>query len=126
MMIFVFTGGRDYEKTEEVRCALRGCARSAVLAGTECVFYVGDCPRGLDAAVRSICFDEGFPVRVFRADWSRYGRSAGPIRNRNMVDLAACYAGVSNAVCVAFTGGRGTASCVAAARAAGLRILSYN
>lgn len=52
------------------------------------------------------------------ADWERHGRSAGPRRNQQMVDLGAD-------VCVAFPGpdSRGTWDCVRRARAAGIEVV---
>src|SRR5665213_2705728 len=56
------------------------------------------------------------PVIRFPADWNRYGRAAGPIRNKQMADhaqaLIACYDGVS----------RGTASMIKLAREKNLKI----
>jgi hypothetical protein len=51
------------------------------------------------------------------ADWRTYGAAAGPIRNQLMIDK-----GRPDLV-VAFPGGRGTADCVARARAAGIEVV---
>lgn len=56
----------------------------------------------------------GIQVRVYPADWDALGRAAGPIRNKTMAAVAD--------VVIAFPGGRGTESMVAAARAAGKRV----
>ena len=45
----------------------------------------------------------GIPVRVFEADWGKFGKSAGPRRNQQMLDE-----GLPD-LAVAFPGGRGTA-----------------
>ena len=54
------------------------------------------------------------------ADWKRYGRAAGPIRNQEMVNLGAD-------VCLAFPreGSRGTKNCMEAARKAGIPTLVH-
>lgn len=46
---------------------------------------VGDCPTGVDAMVRDWIKVNDLPHRVYEADWDRYGKGAGPIRNRNML-----------------------------------------
>jgi hypothetical protein len=56
-------------------------------------------------------------VRVFRADWEKYGKQAGPIRNKEMleknhVDLV-----------VAFPGGKGTGDMKWRAREKGIRVM---
>lgn len=57
------------------------------------------------------------PVTCFRADWERYGRQAGPLRNARMLAE-----GRPDAV-IAFPGGAGTADMVRKARAAGLPVV---
>jgi hypothetical protein len=56
-------------------------------------------------------------VSVYRADWSRYGRSAGPRRNEQMLNE-----GKPDMV-LAFPGGRGTAHMVTIAKKAGVRVV---
>lgn len=59
-------------------------------------------------------------VTVYPAMWSRYGVSAGPRRNLQML-----HQGQPEHI-VAFPGGRGTAHMVASARAAGVSIITIN
>jgi YspA, cpYpsA-related SLOG family len=76
----------------------------------------GDCPTGVDHIVsnwlkthREI-IEEAHP-----ADWDRYGRAAGPIRNQEMADRGAD-------LCFGFPLGesRGTRDCMRRAEAAGI------
>ena len=53
----------------------------------------------------------------FPADWDRYGKDAGPIRNKQMLDK-----GKPNLV-VAFPGGKGTANMIKQAKEAGIPVL---
>lgn len=48
--------------------------------------HVGDCPTGADAMLREYMELCQVPHRVHRADWDTYGPSAGPRRNRAMLD----------------------------------------
>lgn len=57
------------------------------------------------------------PCQVFRANWKRDGKAAGPIRNQRMLDE-----GKPDLV-VAFPGGRGTADMIRRARAAGVEVM---
>lgn len=52
----------------------------------------------------------------FPADWTTHGRSAGPIRNSQMLRDG------KPDIVVAFPGGRGTADMIRQARAAGIRV----
>jgi len=47
---------------------------------------VGDC-RGADDLTYECCKEDGFTVISADAKWWKYGRAAGPIRNREMLGL---------------------------------------
>ena len=106
----VFTGSRSWTDDRAV------AARVAKLdPATEVV--VGDA-RGADASVRYWALRLGHRVRIMRADWDQHGRSAGPIRNRAMLDL-------NPALVVAFRAqgrSRGTDDCVEEARRRGIEV----
>lgn len=55
----------------------------------------------------------------FRAEWSKFGRAAGPIRNKRMANW-------KPDVVVAFPGHDGTADMVKQARAAGIEVVEIN
>lgn len=61
------------------------------------------------------------PTEVHRADWKKYGRAAGPIRNKEMVNLGAD-------LCLAFPdhpkgqGSRGTWGCIDLAHQSGIPV----
>jgi hypothetical protein len=58
----------------------------------------------------------GVPCDEYQADWNKYGRKAGPIRNQRMIDE-----GSPNGV-VAFPGNSGTADMIRRAELAGLTV----
>lgn len=43
---------------------------------------------GVDACGSAWARERFIPVRVYHADWKRYGRAAGPLRNRQMAKVA--------------------------------------
>lgn len=58
----------------------------------------------------------GIPVKQFMADWSKHGRAAGPIRNRQMAEYA-------DALIAIWDGqSRGTKSMIRESRKAGLDV----
>lgn len=61
------------------------------------------------------------PVKQFLPDWKRYGRSAGPRRNKDMAE----YVGASGA-CILFPGGVGTKSMKQEAEKMGMTIIEWN
>ncbi|QNI79225.1 hypothetical protein SynRS9909_01237 [Synechococcus sp. RS9909] len=79
--------------------------------------------RGADRAIGRAARQLGWPVEVLPADWRRHGRAAGPIRNRELLELAisravalTSAAAPVSVLVVAFPGGAGTASLVQQAR----------
>ena len=45
-------------------------------------------PKGVDAAGERWAWCNKIPVKEFPADWDKHGRSAGPIRNKQMAKYA--------------------------------------
>ena len=80
--------------------------------------------RGADTAIGGACERLGWSVEILHPQWQRYGRAAGPLRNRQLLEracqLAASLPWASQpplaVLVLAFPGGRGTASLVAQAR----------
>lgn len=71
---------------------------------------------GADMLAGRWAHHRGIPVTVYRADWTRHGKRAGPIRNQQMIDEG------KPDVVIAFPGGRGTADMLRRAEAAGISI----
>lgn len=71
---------------------------------------------GADAIAHEWAISRSLRSTVIRADWKMFGRAAGPIRNKRMIDLKPNFV-------VAFTGGKGTAGMVQIARDAGVEVI---
>ena len=44
--------------------------------------------KGADALAEQLARERELPITVIKPDWKQYGRGAGPIRNRTIVDTA--------------------------------------
>ena len=82
--------------------------------------------RGADTLAEQYAEERGIPIEVFPAEWKKYGRAAGPIRNRAMLT----YAKEETPVIAAFWNGhsRGTGNMIRQAKDAGAEchIFSYS
>jgi hypothetical protein len=71
---------------------------------------------GADTLAGDWAAERGVPVRLFRANWEKHGRAAGPIRNRQMLDEG------KPEIVIAFPGGCGTRNMVRQAIARCVRV----
>ncbi len=111
-MIVIIAGGRDWKPEEHcfavsnVRRLLRELVVTEVVEGEA---------SGADQFGKEIARKMGIPVKKFKANWARYGKRAGSMRNIEMADY-------SDAV-ILLKGGVGTASMKMIALQLGLKIL---
>jgi hypothetical protein len=106
------TGGRDYKETHKVYTFLSDLHYRI---GVCCVIQGG--ADGADYAAKLWAHRFGVPVEEYKADWSRYGKKAGPVRNQTMLEVA------KPDICLAFPGGKGTADMTRRAAGAGIEII---
>lgn len=104
--------------------ALYGMVENAIEAcpfRAEITEVVSGGARGADAWGERWALLEGrVPVQQFPADWKRYGKRAGLIRNEQMADYA-------DALIAVWDGeSRGTAHMIREARARGLKVFVYD
>lgn len=102
-------GDRNWKDKEKIHARLL-----KLPADTEILH--GDC-RGADRIAAEVAVKLGFKVRAFPAEWDRFGLSAGPRRNRQMLDenpalVIAFHANISQS--------RGTADTVREAKRRGI------
>lgn len=114
-MKIVICGGRDFRDWDYLE---KVCDMFHTNFRITAVAHGG--ARGADELGGAWAGNRGLPVTVFKADWNRHGPSAGPIRNRRMLDEFK-----PNYV-LAFKGGRGTADCVKAALERNINIALLN
>lgn len=108
-------GGRDF--SDEARFLRLMDAMNEQYGPFEAIIQGG--ARGADSFAGAFAVDQHIPLEIFRPDWGRLGRAAGPIRNEQMLREG------HPDIVFAFPGGRGTASMIALARAAGVRVVEF-
>lgn len=114
----LITGSRDFDDKVVIQDALYatwvdlGKPSDAILVQGEA--------RGADRLCKALWTYWGFPVESHPADWNRYGKRAGTLRNEQMVALGAT-------ICLAFPLPQsiGTIHCMRIARRAGIPVKDY-
>ena len=112
-------GGRDYSNVEQLYKVLDrvdGSWESADSTGPISTIISGHA-RGADQLAEKYANEKNIPLEIYPAQWDVYGKSAGVIRNQEMLDEA-----LPDLV-VAFPGGKGTAHMVKIAQKANVMML---
>ena len=106
-------GSRDYNDISKVSMILRRYRDSHPV-------IIHGAARGADACASLACRVLGYEEERHPANWKKYGKAAGPIRNREMLD-----SGID--LVLAFWDGKspGTRNMMAIARKAGVEVKVY-
>jgi len=107
-------GGRDYADRDALHEVL-----DRLHAERQFALVISGGAHGADAMAHDWAISRGIAAEVYMAEWARFGRKAGPLRNLRMLQE-----GKPNLV-VAFPGGRGTANMVGQANSAGIEVIAY-
>lgn len=78
-MNLLISGSRDWNNEDKIKTEISKYPDAFII--------VGDC-RGADSQTIKVVKELGerYQIKVFKADWAQYGKSAGPRRNSEMLD----------------------------------------
>lgn len=107
-MKIIVTGGRHYQNENKLTETLDELKPSTIIQGGA---------TGADLLARTYALKNNIQTKTYHADWTKHGRAAGPIRNREMLQENL------DATVIAFEGGNGTRNCVKTAQLLGMRII---
>jgi hypothetical protein len=96
----IVTGGREYDDWNTLKSVLDLINPDLIIQGGA---------NGADELAKKWSDLNFKSSPTYEADWNQHGKSAGPIRNRQMMSA------YPDAILVAFPGGIGTADCINAA-----------
>ena len=88
----IIAGSRNFEDYSVAREFIQSTIDS-VTESKSVIIISGGC-RGADKLGERYAIENGLDLEVFKADWARYKKAAGPIRNREMVlasDVVICF-----------------------------------
>jgi hypothetical protein len=109
----IIAGGRDFTN----KIFFNECLKSY---GSEISQVISGCAKGADTLGEDYALFHGIPLKQYPANWERYGRGAGAIRNELMAENADAL--------IAFWDGRskGTHHMIRHARKKGLKVTIFN
>ncbi len=79
-------GCRQYENYEEAKEYIDLCI-SEIRKKYTLIFVSGGC-RGADALGERYAAENGLKTEKYPADWEKYGRAAGPMRNKKIAEIS--------------------------------------
>lgn len=111
-MRMIITGSRHYNDKETIIDAIEENLGDCYI---EDVVIIEGGARGADTIAHNHGLDMGYVVETYHANWDKYGKKAGGIRNQQMVDSGAD-------ICLAFPleGSIGTYDCIRRAKKSGI------
>jgi hypothetical protein len=110
-MVVIVCGGRNFEDRHFVFKALDAFHHKHPIT-----LLVHGGAQGADNMGRLWARERRIPIRAYMAEWDKYGGTAGPIRNRKMLEEQ-----LPQAV-IAFPGGSGTRHMVKIAKEANVKV----
>lgn len=116
MVRIIIAGTRSFDNYALLRKTM--CSLFGQVPPSQMEIVSGHCPTGADSLGELFARRNNIRLTLFPADWAKYGKAAGPIRNRQMAEYAA-----SDGYCVIFWDGksRGSRNMAAEAKNAGLK-----
>lgn len=76
-MKILITGSRVYGNYGKVKEAIVNSGATIVVHGNA---------KGADTLAKDVCFQRGLDERRYPANWDKYGKAAGSLRNQQMID----------------------------------------
>lgn len=111
-MRVLVSGGRSYDNRDVVYTTL-----DTILKRHKIEQLIHGGARGADELAAEWAVSRNISVACFPANWYKYGKGAGSIRNKQMLDEG------HPDIVVAFPGGKGTANMIKLSEAAGVKVL---
>lgn len=113
-------GGRNFSDEFSFYTNLRNIvAKIRSDTGCRAITIISGEARGADTMAKEFANTWDMPYIGYPADWNKYGKLAGHIRNKQMLEE-----GKPDLV-VAFPGGRGTANMIEISKKAGVEVIEF-
>ncbi len=88
----VVAGCRDFSDYDIAKVYIDLCIKEIRKQYT--LVFLSGCCRGADLLGERYAKEKGYAIEYYPADWKKYGKSAGPVRNKKMAensDFVICF-----------------------------------
>ena len=85
-MFILVCGGRHFNNYLALKCTIDEFLETHRIPDESIEFVSGGC-EGADTLAERYATENGFVIHRFPAEWKKYGRAAGPIRNQQMINF---------------------------------------
>lgn len=85
MIKLMVCGGRDFSNKELCFSSIQKFIEEENLDYSQIIILEGECPTGADSFAKEFANLHNILLEKYPADWKKYGKAAGPIRNKEMV-----------------------------------------
>lgn len=111
-------GGRHFDDYSTLEAQVKTILSEHSLRYEDIEIVSGHC-EGADRLGERFAAEHGVPVKLFPADWKKFGKAAGPIRNKQMVDYISDF---PNSIVLGFVSvnSKGTKNTIKQAQAKGI------
>jgi len=79
MMKFAIVGSRTFENYDLVKKTLKDLEITEIVSGGA---------KGADSLAEKYAKENNIPTKIFKPDWEKFGRAAGMIRNKHIIDYS--------------------------------------
>jgi len=110
-------GGRDWDNEDRISRGIQAALIQWTIPSLDYLVIIHGVARGADTLAGQIAKREGIRTEVYKAEWDKYGKKAGYLRNVKMLEEGKPH------VVLAAPGGRGTAMMVSLAKRAGVPVM---
>lgn len=87
-MKVIIAGGRDFNNVTVMATTLNNLQDVDHVIEIEKLTLICGMARGADLTAYKLFREVGLPIKMYPADWDKYGKQAGFIRNTQMADVA--------------------------------------
>lgn len=87
-MKIAIVGSRDYHKYDIIKTTMDQIRENMKKQGLEIIEIVSGGASGVDTLARQYAEENKLQFKEFPADWAQYGKSAGPMRNQQIVNYS--------------------------------------